>query len=86
MLFGACRGGFKAKATCCDTRMSAIHVRLGQFTIAGLLENAAETWFKVPTFQFQKRAHNPLLIAAGVHRTDVPIPWLGDKRLRLALG
>ena len=49
MLFGACRGGFKAKATCCDTRMSAIHVRLGQFTIAGLLEKAAETWFELPT-------------------------------------
>lgn len=38
------------------------------------------------TVRFQKRAHNPLLIAAGYHRTDVQIPWLGNKRLHLQLG
>jgi len=32
---------------------------------------------------YQKRAHNPLLLAAGFADTDVPIPWLGDKRLRI---
>lgn len=36
--------------------------------------------------RFQKRAHNPLLLAAGFDKTDVPIPWLGGKRLRLRFG
>ena len=36
--------------------------------------------------RFQKRAHNPLLIAAGFHRTDVCVPWMGGKRLRLIFG
>jgi hypothetical protein len=36
--------------------------------------------------RYQKRAHNPLLIAAGFHETDVAIPWLGGKRLRLVFG
>ena len=26
--------------------------------------------------RFQKRAHNPLLLAAGFEQTDVSIPWL----------
>jgi hypothetical protein len=36
--------------------------------------------------RFQKRAHNPLLIAAGLGQTQVPVPWLGGKRLRLGFG
>ena len=36
--------------------------------------------------RFQKRAHNPLLIAAGFHKTDVRVPWMGRKRLRLVFG
>jgi DDE family transposase len=36
--------------------------------------------------RFQKRAHNPLLVVAGFDKTDVPIPWLGRKRLRLVFG
>jgi hypothetical protein len=36
--------------------------------------------------RFQRRAHNPLLLAAGFAQTDVPIPWLGKKRLRIDLG
>jgi hypothetical protein len=36
--------------------------------------------------KFQKRAHNPLLIAAGFDQTDLLIPWLGGKRLRLVFG
>lgn len=36
--------------------------------------------------RFQKRAHNPLLLAAGFAETDVPVPWLGRKHLRLELG
>ena len=36
--------------------------------------------------RFQKRAHNPLLVAAGFDTTDVAIPWLGGKRLRLTFG
>ena len=36
--------------------------------------------------RFQKRAHNPLLLAAGFEKTNLPIPWLDDKRLRLVFG
>jgi hypothetical protein len=36
--------------------------------------------------RFQRRAHNPLLIAAGFDKTNVAIPWLGGKRLKLLLG
>ncbi|MGH7135556.1 MAG: hypothetical protein ACREHD_07440 [Pirellulales bacterium] len=36
--------------------------------------------------QFQKRAHNPLLIAAGFDKTDIHIPWLGNERLRFQFG
>lgn len=36
--------------------------------------------------RFQRRAHNPLLIAAGFDRTDVPIPWLNKKRLKFIFG
>ena len=35
---------------------------------------------------FQKRAHNPLLITAGYDKTDIAVPWLGGKRLRLVFG
>jgi hypothetical protein len=38
------------------------------------------------TVFFQKRAHNPYLVAAGFDKTDVSIPWLGRKRLRLVFG
>ena len=36
--------------------------------------------------RYQKRAHNPLLVAAGFDRTDTVIPWLGGKRLQLDFG
>jgi hypothetical protein len=36
--------------------------------------------------EFQKRAHNPLLVAAGFAQADVAIPWLGGRRLRLRFG
>ena len=36
--------------------------------------------------RFQKRAHNPLLLAAGFDQTDLPVPWLDNRRLRLVLG
>jgi transposase len=35
---------------------------------------------------FQKRAHNPLLIASGLDKLEVRIPWLGNKRLQILLG
>jgi hypothetical protein len=35
---------------------------------------------------FQKRAHNPFLLAAGFDKIEPAIPWLGRKRLRLAFG
>jgi hypothetical protein len=37
------------------------------------------------TVRFQKRAHNPLLLAASFDKTDIRIPWLG-RRLRIQLG
>ena len=36
--------------------------------------------------RFQKRAHNPLLVNAGLDQTDTKVPWLGRKRLRLVFG
>ena len=36
--------------------------------------------------RFQKRAHNPLLLAAGFDREHPPIPWLANKKLRLTFG
>ena len=36
--------------------------------------------------EFQKRAHNPLLLAADFATTAVPIPWLQNKNLRLVFG
>jgi len=36
--------------------------------------------------RYQKRAHNPLLMAAGFANTNVPVPWLGGKRLQLVFG
>jgi transposase len=38
------------------------------------------------SIHMQKRAHNPFLIAAGLQNTDLPIPWLAQKRLHIALG
>ncbi len=36
--------------------------------------------------RFQKRAHNPLLIAAGFDKTDIRVPWLKRKKLRFVFG
>ncbi len=36
--------------------------------------------------RFQRRAHNPLLVAAGFGRTDVRIPWIGNRRLQFQFG
>lgn len=36
--------------------------------------------------RFQKRAHNPMLIAADFDKINVGIPWLGNKRLQIILG
>jgi len=38
------------------------------------------------TVRFQKRAHNPLLLAAGFADTSVIVPWLENRRLRLVFG
>ena len=35
---------------------------------------------------FQKRAHNPLLLAAGFGKAEPAVPWLGGKRLRFDFG
>jgi len=36
--------------------------------------------------RFQKRAHNPFLLAAGFDKTDVKVPWMGGKRLQFIFG
>jgi hypothetical protein len=36
--------------------------------------------------RFQKRAHNPLLVAAAFDKTDIRIPWLGNRRLQFQFG
>ena len=36
--------------------------------------------------KFQKRAHNPLLVAAGLDKMEITVPWLGGKRLRFVFG
>jgi hypothetical protein len=36
--------------------------------------------------RFQKRAHNPLLLAAGLEAGATPVPWLGGKTLRFTFG
>ena len=36
--------------------------------------------------RFPKRAHNPLLLAAGLDKTQVKVPWLGDKSLHFVFG
>jgi hypothetical protein len=38
------------------------------------------------TVRFQKRAHNPFLIAADFDKTTIPIPWLGKKKLQFLFG
>ncbi len=36
--------------------------------------------------QFQKRAHHPFLLAVGFDKKNLPIPWLGGKRLQFLFG
>ena len=36
-----------------------------------------ETDERAVNVNFQKRAHNPLPVAAGIDKTDIRIPWLG---------
>ncbi len=36
--------------------------------------------------RFQKRAHNPLLLAAGFNNLEVKVPWLGNRRLIFIFG
>jgi hypothetical protein len=36
--------------------------------------------------RFQKRAHNPLLLAADLDTSAIPVPWLRGKTLRLSFG
>ena len=36
--------------------------------------------------KFQRRAHNPLLVAAVFYNKDVVVPCLGGKRLLLVFG
>ena len=36
--------------------------------------------------RYQRRAHNPLLVAAGYSRAETVVPWLAGKRLKLIFG
>ncbi|MBW1673936.1 MAG: hypothetical protein JRJ45_09900 [Deltaproteobacteria bacterium] len=36
--------------------------------------------------RFQKRAHNPLLIAANFDKTHIRVPWLGRKKIQFVFG
>jgi len=36
--------------------------------------------------RFQKRAHNPLLIAAGFDKTLAHVPWLKEKKIHFVFG
>jgi hypothetical protein len=38
------------------------------------------------TIRYQKRAHNPLLLAAGFDNSTIQVPWLGARRLTLVFG
>jgi transposase len=38
------------------------------------------------SIHFQKRAHNPYLIAADFDKIDMPIPWLKGKRIQFVFG
>jgi hypothetical protein len=38
------------------------------------------------TVRYQKRAHNPLLIAAGFDKIEIVVPWLDHKKLRFVFG
>jgi hypothetical protein len=40
---------------------------------------------RLVSVHFQKRAHNPHLVAAGYDQTEMHVPWIG-RRLRLVLG
>ncbi len=35
---------------------------------------------------FGKRAHSPLLLAAGFQHTDVAVPWWGGRKLKISFG
>jgi hypothetical protein len=41
---------------------------------------------KAIVVKYQKRAHNPLLVAAAFDKTDVAVPWLGGEQLQLVFG
>lgn len=53
-----------------------------------LIDATAQVTITAREFQvrFQKRAHNPLLLAAGFDQSDLPVSWLDGKRLRPAFG
>ena len=36
--------------------------------------------------RYQRRAHNPLLVAADYSSTETVVPWLAGKRLKLIFG
>jgi hypothetical protein len=52
------------------------------------IDTSARVTITDPTIEvrFGKRAHNPYLLDAGFAETDVPVPWWGGRRLRLAFG
>ncbi len=52
------------------------------------IDATAQVFVKEDTIlvQFQKRAHNPLLLAAGFDNTTVQVPWWDGRQLQLQFG
>ena len=73
---------------CGDVRNRSYEVAKSRHLFRDLIDASAKITIAEAevVVKFQKRAHNPLLVAAGFDKTDVAIPWLGSKRLRLVVG
>jgi hypothetical protein len=65
-----------------DTKAS-LRVTLRDFVEAAAQISISDSDIVV---QFQKRAHNPLLLPAEFHKKDVTVPWLGKKRVKFLFG
>jgi hypothetical protein len=72
--------GDQQRSAYLDRRLRARQLR---FALLPALVTLTDTDIQV---RFQKRAHNPLLLAAGLEAHATPVPWLGGKTLRFTFG
>jgi len=86
-LRGAIGNGYESAKSVRLFRDFKVALRGAKVALRGAIEASAliEIRDDAITVNFQKRAHNPLLLAAGFHNTDVHVPWL-DRRLLLKFG